>query len=252
MATGKYIPPALRNNKEGIDDQQQQPQDHQEPLNSMSASYQLKDTETYFGHSFRHGVCDKLHNLNSSSSNYYYNKSFSKCGKSPAPATTTTCSPQERQRWQGTLNTAANDPHTLAYIVLFREAHPFWETKCEILCKSNLHLLPEPIAATLNVTATTASYPIFVPQSTPRQYHAPLSFAGYYRLCAVRYLAPRSRELAAYLEIKFGTQYRTSEKWIGSLSRRWAVVTLDLDDFEGRLEMDHQLDKFKIHILFSG
>ncbi|EEH07529.1 conserved hypothetical protein [Histoplasma capsulatum G186AR] len=233
MATGKYIPPALRNNKGEIDDKQQQPQDQQEPLNSMSTSYQLKGTETYFGHSFRHGVCDTLHNLNSSnSSNYYYNKSFSKCGKPPAPATTTTCSPRERQRqrWQGTLNTTANDPHTLAYIVLFREAHPFWETKREILCKSNLHLLPESFAATLNVTTTTiVSYPIFVPQSAPRQYHAPLSFAGYYRICSVRYLAPRSRELAAYLEVKFGTQHRTSEKWIGSLSRRWAVVTLDLD-----------------------
>ncbi|EER45682.1 conserved hypothetical protein [Histoplasma capsulatum H143] len=220
MATGKYIPPALRNNKGEINDQRQQPQDQQEPLNSMPTSYQLKDTKTYFGHSFRHGVCDKLHNLNSSSSssNYYYNKSFSKCGKSPAPATTTTCSPRERQRWQGTLNTTAKDPHTLAYIVLFREAHPFWETKREILCKSNLHLLPESIAATLNPQGNTMP---------------PLSFAGYYRICSVHYLAPRSRELAAYLEVKFGTQHRTSEKWIGSLSRRWAVVTLDLDGGRG-------------------
>ncbi|KKZ65719.1 hypothetical protein EMCG_08477 [[Emmonsia] crescens] len=249
METGKYIPPALRNKSESDDQQQQQQQQHANP---SSTTYRLKDIEEYFGHSCQYNFRDKFRNINSSCSNKWFSEGGEPPSPAPVPATTTRPLPErERERGRGTLNTAANEPDVLAYIVLFNDAHPFWGTKREILCKSNLELLPKSFAVPYASTTTTdnnnnnnnnnnnptpsstytASYPIFIHKLAPGQRHShySYSFAGYYRIRAVRYLEPRSRELAAYLEVKFGTQQRSARRWVESFWRRWAVITMDLD-----------------------
>ncbi|EQL30642.1 hypothetical protein BDFG_06903 [Blastomyces dermatitidis ATCC 26199] len=272
MESRKYIPPALRYKAESDDqerDSQQQQQQQQHP-NPTSTTYRRREIDAYFGHSFHHSFRDKFfHNINSSSNNNY-SRWLSEDGKFPPPRATTRPAQARERRRRGTLNTAANDLDTLAYIILFSDAHPFWETKREILCKSNLDLLRVPVAAAstmTNITTTTTttttygnnndnntnnppspahptSYPIFIDQAVPgRRYQPskPHSFVGYYRIRTVRYLEPRSRELAAYLEVRFGTVQRTPEKWIGCFSRRWAVITVDLDgdreEWEGAVVM---------------
>ncbi|KAL8825182.1 MAG: hypothetical protein Q9170_007893, partial [Blastenia crenularia] len=41
----------------------------------------------------------------------------------------------------GTLNASSEDPDTLSFILIFKDQHPDWPTKGELLCKTNLHLL---------------------------------------------------------------------------------------------------------------
>ncbi|ODH13198.1 hypothetical protein ACO22_07496 [Paracoccidioides brasiliensis] len=83
--------------------------------------------------------------------------------------------------------------HTL---ILFDRGHPYWETKRGVFCNENLHLLH----GTSCKHKPVSSYPIFVQQpdsgqrQTTRSIHA---FAGCYLICAIRYLEPYSRQLAA-------------------------------------------------------
>ncbi|OJD25557.1 hypothetical protein ACJ73_03073 [Blastomyces percursus] len=272
-----YIPPPLRNKAES-DDQKQDPQ--QQHLNLASTNYRRRGVDAYFGHSFHHSSHDKFsHNINSSRSNNNYSRWFSEDGK-PSSSVITMRSAPARERRRGTLNTAANDPDTLAYIILFSDANPFWETKREILCKSNLHLLHVPAAAASAMTSATAttttyghindndnsnndnnppfpahptSFPIFIDQTVLGRPHPsnPPSFAGYYRIRAVRYLEPRSYELAAYLEVRLGTAQRTPEKWIGCFSRRWAVITVDLDRDQEEKEWEVALERRNVNEILA-
>ncbi|OJD12348.1 hypothetical protein AJ78_07041 [Emergomyces pasteurianus Ep9510] len=256
MEIGKNILPAVLHKAES--DCQQQQYHHSTP---SYTAYRLADIETQFNHSFQCSFPDQFLNLDSNSIVNSNKKWLSDGEELPAlagtttAATTTTRPSPGRERKQGTLNTAANDPDALAYIIFFNDAHPFWETKREILCKSNLDLLPDSLVAVTNATTTNAtnsssqktttataarrtSYPVFthqlvVPwQHTPPRLTPPSSshlLTGYYCILSVRYLEPYRRELAAYLEVKFGTKPRTAEKWVGSFARRWAVITMGLD-----------------------
>ncbi|KAL8935707.1 MAG: hypothetical protein Q9216_005295, partial [Gyalolechia sp. 2 TL-2023] len=41
----------------------------------------------------------------------------------------------------GTLNASDNDPGKLAFVLVYKDQHPDWETERKLLCKTNLHLL---------------------------------------------------------------------------------------------------------------
>ncbi|EEH41876.2 hypothetical protein PAAG_03797 [Paracoccidioides lutzii Pb01] len=140
-----------------------------------------------------------------------------------------------------TLSASAEEPETLAYIILFDREHPYWETKREVFCNENLHLLPssftEPAVNTNPCPGTSA------PNDNKQQYHfqhiqilanaktpapsTPLRATTLSALFAI--LEPHSRQLAWYLEMKFGTDSRNPEKWIEKFSQFWTVVTMVLD-----------------------
>ncbi|EEP78911.1 conserved hypothetical protein [Uncinocarpus reesii 1704] len=136
-------------------------------------------------------------------------------------------------RNRGTLNASKADQDKLAYIILFRGANPFWTSKNEIFCKSNLDLLPDPASLcgepnTSDGTYAT-SYPVFIQTKISGQVGGHLKFAGYYGIQSIQYLAPRSKEVAELLEVKFANRDRDRDKWMSSFNARWAVVTLGLD-----------------------
>ncbi|PGH04819.1 hypothetical protein GX51_03305 [Blastomyces parvus] len=255
MESEKYVPPALRNRAANAEQEQHPQQQHQQQQqqhhsNQASPTYQRGAIDAYFSHSFHYSVRDNFfHNINITSSNNNNNNNdsrwFSETGPflsipittpRPRPAARERERKRERERRQGTLNTTSDNPDTLAYITLYTNAHPFWHTKREILCKSHLDLLPTtplpPPPSSSSSSSSPPSYPLFINQglqSPYRQQPDPPAFAGYHRIRAVRYLEPHSRELAAYLELKFGTQQRTPEKWAGCFSRRWAVISVEMD-----------------------
>ncbi|PGH12172.1 hypothetical protein AJ79_04467 [Helicocarpus griseus UAMH5409] len=233
MSTGKYIPPPLRSRATNIQQAEEQPQ-------PPPKTYRLKDIEAYFGHLPRpsnlpRAIRNGSNNPNTDTSTV--SQEVSKKGEWQPPAR------------RGTLNHTATDPSKLAYIVIFDRAHPFWETRHEVFCKTNIELLPrlpKRPKKSRNDTSNTitsnnnnnsnsntkdvaSSYPLFIQQYISGQYNSPYTFAGYYRITTVRFLNPHTRQLAAYLEQKFGNKPRDHEAWIRSFSTRWAVITVEED-----------------------
>ncbi|KAK2782690.1 hypothetical protein FQN52_000791 [Onygenales sp. PD_12] len=231
--TGRYIPPALRNRPAG-----DQPP---EPPTTAQKLYHLRDIEAYFGHA-PHGQELQLNsqgNTNPDDANNMgseNNHLTSPSSNDPSPNSLETHKQEQEQeqsaqsRSHGTLNTTAADQDTLAYIVLFYKAHPYWESRNEVFCRTNIDLL---LADT-----STISYPLFVQQPSPSRtsytripsnncHH---KFAGFHLIKSIRYLEPRSLELAAYLEAKFGNRRRESASWRENFSKRWAVIRMELDE----------------------
>jgi len=139
----------------------------------------------------------------------------------------------------GTLNASLSAPGKLAYVLVFRGQHKDWPP--QILCKSNLHLLPK-----LHSTPTSSQqadnhndsdddpapaplYPIF----TQSDISSHFMFSGYHTITYISYLEPYSEELVTCLKAKFqgpdGTEKaRFTEAWQQSLSMQWAVVDFKL------------------------
>jgi len=166
----------------------------------------------------------------------------------------------------GTLNTKdprrLNDPkenekpydisnETLGFIIIFKDQHPQWPPK--VLCKSNLHLLPNnPWAKTSEGEEPTSlpaslTSPINndapVPNPDEKQIHvfhqspqyakskdAQIFFySGTHVIKNTTYLRPRSKALIAMLNLKFTPQHkeRLPEAWEESLKKVWAVVEME-------------------------
>lgn len=197
MTNGKYIPPALRG-KPSTASQELPPE--------KPTLYTMAEIQAFFGYP------SPSHGKNT--------------GEVPGQLE----EPNTRGpgRKHGTLNVAYDNQDELAYIVLFRDANPFWEDKREILCKTNLDILPNRSSVG---AASSRSYPVFVQKGFSRHHNArAMAFAGYYRIQEIRYLKPLSEELVQYLQAKFGEKSRDREGWKQSLSLEWAVITMAPDD----------------------
>ncbi|KAK2812733.1 hypothetical protein FQN50_001062 [Emmonsiellopsis sp. PD_5] len=231
--TGRYVPPALRNRLAG--------DLPPEPPTPAQKLYQHRDIEAYFGHAPRGQEPDIQLNSQENSNHDGVNNTGSENNHLTSPSSNdpslnsleTHKQEQEQtptSRPRGTLNTTAADRDTLAYIVLFNKAHPYWESRSEVFCRTNIDLLP--------AGPSTISYPLFVqqPSPPPRSYTRNPSknchhkFAGFHLIKSIRYLEPRSQELAAYLEAKFGNRRRESASWRENLNKRWAVICMELDE----------------------
>ncbi|EAS31208.3 uncharacterized protein CIMG_06687 [Coccidioides immitis RS] len=136
-------------------------------------------------------------------------------------------------RKSGALNAAKDDQDALAYIMVYKDAHPFWATKNEVLCKANLDLLPG--ATTLagngdaeNVTYT-ASFPVFVQDDVPGNPRANIRFCDYYGIVSIRYLEPHSDKLVNYMKAKFAKREPKPQGWNASLRAKWGVITMGRD-----------------------
>ncbi|KAI9817831.1 MAG: hypothetical protein M1827_000950 [Pycnora praestabilis] len=156
----------------------------------------------------------------------------------------------------GTLNASVENSNTVSFILVFNGQHPYFVDKGQILCKSNLHLLPQMSSPTATIsnsssivdsnntnnsnntipaeppppTHTTSQrtlIPVFTqPQNAWAQQGEFLSL-GYHCITGISYLEPRSAELVAMLDAKFKERTRNLEGWEKSLGMRWAVVELD-------------------------
>ncbi|KAL1958662.1 hypothetical protein VTO42DRAFT_4005 [Malbranchea cinnamomea] len=210
MASGKYIPPALRGKSGG---------DKQDP--TWSTTYTLDEIAASFGYP--------------KPGNGEENSAVDRPSEGGAPDT------QPPPRKRSTLNASYDDQDKLAYIVLFHDAHPYWTSKREIFCKTNIDLLPDPPAPSLN--DNEQSYPVFTQVRSFTRKTNQMVFSGYYRIDAIRYLEPQSKELIEYLITKFGDRPRDREAWQQSLSRRWAVITMACD--ESRKGELPQIQKFQ-------
>ncbi|KAI9724850.1 MAG: hypothetical protein M1812_000126 [Candelaria pacifica] len=140
-----------------------------------------------------------------------------------------------------TLNASASNPNTLAFILVFSNQHPNHDSHGEILCKSNLHLLPTP-ADTTSIDASTTIpapketiIPIFE-QHGRLSHNTSFKSLGWHSITGTTYLEPRSAALVSKLDEKFkikkadGTQVqktRDAQRWQDSLAMRWAVVKLE-------------------------
>ncbi|EEH18279.1 hypothetical protein PABG_00842 [Paracoccidioides brasiliensis Pb03] len=159
MATERYIPPALRSKAE-LNQRSEQPGQREQLSEPSIATYKLRDIDAYYGSS----------------------KKEEPPPHQPTHAQPSTPPQKSRKHW-----------HTL---ILFDRGHPYWETKRGVFCNENLHLLH----GTSCKHKPVSSHPIFVQQpdsgqrQTTRSIHA---FAGCYLICAIRYLEPYSRQLAA-------------------------------------------------------
>ena len=138
-----------------------------------------------------------------------------------------------------TLTESPATPGSLALIAIHDGQHPGWPST--ILCKSNLHLLPDHESPDFSLHAR--EYPVFV--ETPfhsRKGRQVMEYGGWWKIIRIEYLEPQSEELITMLERKFsqptrkgrfGSNHRdqgktrTAEAWAESLSLRWAVITLE-------------------------
>lgn len=86
-----------------------------------------------------------------------------------------------------TLNSTKQDCDTLAYIVLYRKAHPFWRTKQEVFVNKNTNLLPDLEGDSgKQYSILTISFPVFIQHDEPAIMTPTYRFAGYYGIRAIR------------------------------------------------------------------
>lgn len=138
-----------------------------------------------------------------------------------------------------TLTESPATPGSLALIAIHDGQHPGWPPT--ILCKTNLHLLPDQESPDFALHGR--EYPVFV--ETPfhsRTGRQVMEFDGWWKLIRIEYLESQSEGLITMLERKFSRpgrkgrfgsnsraqgKTRTAEAWAESLSLRWAVITLE-------------------------
>lgn len=156
-----------------------------------------------------------------------------------------------------TLHASASTPDKASFALLWVEANPRWDKERIIFVKTNLHLLPLISDSHENDEdeATTSAHqrsaetgddlpkPIaFFKQTHRRQAGSAraFSFAGWYQVEKVEFLAPNSPDLIRMLEqkCKVSGQHGWPPKngrhalwWKKSLRHRWAVVKL-VEDIE--------------------
>ena len=168
-----------------------------------------------------------------------------------------------------TLHDSREMPGKLAYVILYFEANPRWENDKIIFTKSNLDLLPKPLAdkaedqADAGAEATNAdsvatigpntnhesdgenaARPIAIfKQMTNRRRTSGYRFEGWYRIEHVAFLEPHSAELVRMLEQKWARidvsgntvlEQRRGTEWEKSLGYRWAVVQFSRDEMAGK------------------
>ncbi|KAI4186298.1 MAG: hypothetical protein L6R41_003568 [Letrouitia leprolyta] len=172
----------------------------------------------------------------------------------------------------GTLNASDDDPGKLAFVLIFKDQHPDWETEGKLFCKTNLQLLSSTLAsarpndtAAPSATATEAHIvlkadpqsiiasstspskasegliPVFTQRVNSHSYtykpkqQDPFTFTGYYKLCSLTHLPPRGPALITLLDRKFSLlgKKRTPESWNASLSLEWGIVSFKRADADG-------------------
>ena len=129
-----------------------------------------------------------------------------------------------------TLHDSADRPGKLAYIFLFWEANPKWESEHIIFTKSSLELLPKGTGDADNAA------PIAVfKQASKNEKNRGFEFVDWFFVERVDLLEPNSAELVQMLESKWqrvedgGATYtpdRRGKDWEQSLGYRWAVVKM--------------------------
>ena len=137
---------------------------------------------------------------------------------------------------RGTLNAVESNPDTLAYVLLFGDRFSNCNSRGEIFCKTNVHLLHQSQSATRmddsdaptvekrGTERSTAEFPVFLGNGTGRC--GKWECLGWHRIANVTYLQPKSAELVKMLDEKFNGEARSSEKWQSSLRMEWAAVAL--------------------------
>lgn len=142
-----------------------------------------------------------------------------------------------------TIGESAADPPSVSRFIVHDGQHPEWPPK--LFCKTNLALLPN--LDTASAEAKEREYPVFeqIPFHTSQQ---KFEFSGWWKIAAIRYLEPNSEELIA-MHTKKATIHtttrassrsmkytkinqpegkaRTEQAWKDSLSRSWAVISLE-------------------------
>ena len=171
-------------------------------------------------------------------------------------------SPVSEQKGR-TLHDSAKTPGKLAFLLLYWQANPRWETDHIIFTKSSLDLLPrsmgdkgsgdaregagstgisesEKVASDNTSTSHSrdddATQPIAVfRQMTAQRVTRGYKFEGWYKVECVAYLEPYSVELVRMLEQKWSrtdrsgkvsVEERSGDSWQKSLGIQWAVLKL--------------------------
>ncbi|KAI5119527.1 hypothetical protein M0805_002549 [Coniferiporia weirii] len=163
-----------------------------------------------------------------------------------------------------TLTVSPASPDDLLAILLHEGQHPDWASAHKILCKSNLNVLRkiptdradnQDLVDIPDTPSPSMEYPLFA--EVPFFQHGSskkFEFAGWWRTTDVQFLEPNSKELIALFERKFGGQSppggrkrfsgafanasnqreqgkrRTEGAWKDSLTREWAVVSLERNE----------------------
>ena len=182
-----------------------------------------------------------------------------------------------------TLQDSADRPGQVAYLILFWDANPRWDTDGIIFTKSRLELLPTSptdhddgqansgaAVGTENVNGEAQtngrpgvqdggqeSKPIAVcKQVSSSRATRGYKLGGWFKIERIAYLEPHSSELVRMLEQKWSkkdrsgatfVQERSSSLWNESLGYRWAVVKLSRDEVA-----EKELDPPKIERLSDG
>ena len=182
-----------------------------------------------------------------------------------------------------TLHGSAETPGELAYLILFTNANPKWETNNIIFTKSRLDLLPQQLAdnnagevsagavsesdhVNGNLKADASddtsnqlshqrpSRPIAVfKQMSGKRNTTGYQFEGWYKLERVAFLEPHSAELIRMLEQKWSRTDKTGKtvmidrngtEWQKSLSYKWAVVKLAKDEEADKEKGTPDIERF--------
>ncbi|WEW56001.1 hypothetical protein PRK78_001436 [Emydomyces testavorans] len=219
---GRYIPPALRRQAEN------------EEQELGETEFRLSDIEMYFGYRSTDVPAHPSRQTAKHSADAETNMAE------------TSRANTDKLRECRTLNTTRNDQDRLAYIMLLKDAHPFWNTKNEVLCKAGLDLLPDDLSTNSGESTgesedkgeskstgsrtNAISYPVFVQEQEEPEYgNARFKFAGYYSIQEIRHLEPRSNELIGQVKAKFKDEEREARKWKSTLNARWAILVMEPD-----------------------